>query len=74
VLNAVVGERTVATQISKKALALGLFAAPFQVSESSLQLDLVKHWVTGSAVSAVRWWLEEKIPPLVERAAVKRVS
>ena len=47
----------------KKALALGIFAKPVQASDArSWKFDLHEH-SEGSAVTAVRWWLEEEIRP-----------
>jgi pentatricopeptide repeat protein len=63
VIDAVVDQLTFARGLLKKALALGVFAKPVQASDaSSWKLDLHEH-SEGSAVTAVRWWLEEEIRP-----------
>jgi hypothetical protein len=61
-IDAWMDQPTIARNMLKKALALGIFAAPVPTSASSWALDLGKH-SEGSAVTAVRWWLEEEIHP-----------
>jgi hypothetical protein len=62
VIDAIVSQPTIARNMLKKALALGLFAEPVPTSASSWKLDLHEH-SEGSAVTAVRWWLEEETRP-----------
>jgi hypothetical protein len=62
VIDAIGSQPTIARNMLKKALALGLFAEPVQISANSWKLDLHDH-SEGSAVTLVRWWLEEEIRP-----------
>jgi hypothetical protein len=55
----VVDQPIIARNMLKKALALGLFAKPVPMSARSWEVDLHGH-SEGSAITAVRWWLDER--------------
>jgi hypothetical protein len=61
-IEAVADQRAVAIKILKAAFAFGLFAGPVPLSATPRELDLHEH-SEGSAVTAVRWWLEDEIRP-----------
>ena len=60
-LNAIGEEPDLAQRLFLDAYHLGLFAAPRRSSKSWF-LDLHNH-SEGSAITAVRWWLEEEVEP-----------
>jgi hypothetical protein len=63
VIDAVVDQLIAASRdLLKKVFAPGLFARPVPTSARSWELDLHDH-SEGSAVTAVRWWLEEEVVP-----------
>jgi pentatricopeptide repeat protein len=61
-----VTERAVARKLFKRALELGIFAAPVQRGSHTWDFDLYDH-SEGSAVTAVGWWIEEEIRPWLDQ-------